>query len=327
MRNVLPALLAGLVLGGAVAWSLSSRLPALAEVGHSETGFSVGRGSHGAAEVHLDAEARELAGIEVVALAALELPSEREAYGRVLDPTPLASLVFEVEATRAVEAAARREAERVKSLFRTDENASARELEAAEVALTRAQVTLETARAGLATSCGAPLATLDDGPALVRSLVEGERAIVRVDVPPGVLLPEDPDSTRLLAFDEEAPLTSTFLGAAPQTDPLLQGRGLLFLVERDPPAPGTAVTAWLRAAGPPTRGVDLPRAAVLRHEGGAFVYVERAPGVFERRAVVLVRPSPAGWLAAGPVTAGERVVVAGAAILLSSELQPQLAEG
>lgn len=335
MRNKLSVLLlglaAGLAVGLALAWGLAREgKPAAGEAAEppqAESASGVRRGPHGEVWVHLDPEARRLAGIEVAPAVALELPLERKAYGRVLDPTPLASLLFQVEAARTGQEAARREAQRVKGLYQADENASARDLEAAQVALAGADSTLRTARAQLATSWGSALAARSDLAALVRSLVEGQRALVRVDVPPGGAPPKaDGAGARLVAFGAEAPLASQFLGEAPQTDPLLQGHGLLFLVEHDAPAPGTAVVAWLPVAGPPRRGVDVPRAAVLRHQGGIFVYVERKPGTFERRALELVRPSENGWLATGPLAAGDKVVVAGAEMLLSSELQPQLEE-
>lgn len=324
MRKTLLILTLGAVLGGVGAWWLSAG-PQIVQRTELEDPAHIQSVTPASAAVRLDGEARRLAGIEVAPLAALALNAERQAYGRVLDPLPLAGAVFGFEAARAAEEAARREADRVRHLYRGEENASARELEAAELALTRARAALDTARAGLVSDWGEPLTTRDDLPSLARSLVAGERALVRVDLPPGAV-GVDPESARLTEFDAVLPLASVFLGAAAKTDPLLQGRGLLFLVERDPPSPGAAVVAWLREPGPPTVGVEVPREALLRYQGGVFVYVEGEPGAFDRRAIELVRPSETGWLATGPLTPGETVVVAGAPLLLSSELQPQLAQ-
>lgn len=72
-------------------------------------------------------------------------------------------------------------------------------------------------------------------------------------------------------------------------------------------------------AGSGRERVRLPNAAVLTVGVSNFVFVEKTPGVFERRRVV---PSLQGrestWIASG-VEPGERVVVAGA-LLLNSEL-------
>lgn len=322
MRNVALALLAGLVVGGAGAWTLAREraqpadAPPAAEV-------EVARET---ARVQLDPAARELAGIEVAPVTARELAAERRAYGRVLDPTPLAGQVYELAAATPAYTAAAREETRVRALFRGQENASQRELEAAQVALGRAKLGIDTARARLVTAWGAELAGRDDLDALVRDLVAGRRALVRIDVPPGPPRVEPSGLARLESLDADAPLAATFLGPAPQTDPLLQGSGLLFLVERDPPGPGTAVTAWLPERSGKVRGVDVPREALLRHQGGVFVYVQHDARTFERRGVELLLPTEAGWLATGALTPGEQVVVSGAALLLSSELQPQLEE-
>jgi len=324
VRRVVAAAIAGLAIGAAGAWGvLALRPTSESEEVEERAPAPAERG--GTASVRLDAEARSLAGIEVSPVAAREIPAETEVYGRILDPMPLAGLVFELDAARAADGAAQREAQRVKRLYRGAENASARELEAAEVARAQTRGALETARARLVTGWGEGLAARDDLTDLAGRLVTGRCAIARVDVPPGAEAPETP-TARLVAFGSESPLESTALGVAPQTDPLLQGRGLLFLVERDPPPPGTAVTAWLRTSGAGIRGVDVPRAALLRHAGGVFAYVESAPNRFDRRPLTVVRPSEDGWLVAGGLAPGDRVVVSGAAILLSSELSSRLEE-
>ena len=66
----------------------------------------------------------------------------------------------------------------------------------------------------------------------------------------------------------------------------------------------------------------MPRAAVLRQDGRAFVYVEAPPGSFERREVSLLRPRDDGWLATGSLAAGDRVVVRGAQELLARSSSP-----
>lgn len=322
MRNLTLALLVGLVVGGAGSWILSGGRVQPSEI----PAPVVAEAASEAAQVHLDAAARELVGLALAPVTARELPAELRAYGRVLDPTPLAGAVFELQAATPAYAAAVRDEARVRELFRGQQNASERELEAAEVALGRAKLVRDTARARLATAWGAELAGRDDLDALVRDLVRGRRALVRIDVPPGSPPIGPPGLARLEALDADAPLAATFLGPAPQADPLLQGFGLLFLVERDPPPPGTAITAWLPQAIGTLRGVDVPRAALLRHQGRVFVYVARDAGTFERRAVTLLVPSEGGWLATGAVAPGDRVVVSGASLLLSSELQPQLEE-
>jgi hypothetical protein len=318
MRNLLTGLLVGVVLGGGAVFLLGPGRTA-----RTESSADSVASEHTDGVVTLGVDARTLVGLEVGEVASLDMPAVYEAYGRILDPTPLAGLVFDLDAARAAYTAAERESRRVERLYRADRNASARDRELAAAELGRTDAAVEGARVRLDTAFGQSLAGRDDLPALLRALVSGERALARVDLPPGHPLPSDPETTRLFAFGNEAPLTASFVGVAPQTDPLLQGRGLFFVIEREAPAPGTALTAWVRAPGDPLRGVEVPRDALVRHDGAVYVYVEAAPDRFERRALELIQPSEEGWLATGPLAPGDRIVVAGAPILLSSELQPQ----
>jgi len=65
--------------------------------------------------------------------------------------------------------------------------------------------------------------------------------------------------------------------------------------------------------------VVVPAAAIVWLQGRAWVYVEKAPGQFVRREVPAEMPLAEGWFVAKNLTAGERVVVQGAQILLSEE--------
>ena len=114
-------------------------------------------------------------------------------------------------------------------------------------------------------------------------------------------------------------LQATLIGEAPTTDPLLQGPGFLVLIEREPPAPGAALTGWLEVPTLALSGLRVPEAAVVREDGGAFVYVESSHNVFERRSVTLERALPDAWLAAGAIAEGDAVVVRGAQQLLFAE--------
>jgi hypothetical protein len=122
-----------------------------------------------------------------------------------------------------------------------------------------------------------------------------------------------------VAMRPERALGAQLLGPAPSVDPAVQGIGWLLLIEPDPPPTGTALTATLHFAERAFEGVVVPRSAVLRRDGGAFVYVEASPGSFERRAASLLRPREDGWLATGALAPGEPVVVRGAQQLLGVE--------
>ncbi len=270
--------------------------------------------------VRLDAAARERARIEVAPLAGTELEPELRAYGQVLDPAPLAELVFTLSGADAARSASSRELERARRLFRQDENTSARELEAAEAAFERDRGAAETLRARLTSGYGAGLARRADLAALVRNLLAGEVALARLDLPLGEGAGTEPVAARVAPLEGgNAPREAALLGSLPSMDPALPGRGFLCLVEAPLPA-GMPLEGWLALAGPPRAGVVVPRAALLRHAGQVQVYVERREGEYERRPVQLASPEASGWFVSSGLAAGERAVVAGAQQLLSHEL-------
>jgi multidrug efflux pump subunit AcrA (membrane-fusion protein) len=114
-----------------------------------------------------------------------------------------------------------------------------------------------------------------------------------------------------------------YLGPAPSADPQFQGRGFLLLVKSDRLPPGTAVLAWLTVPGEKQSGVIVPHDALLRHEGGTFVYLQTADDTFRRQAVTLGRPDGNGWFVGQGFETQEQVVIVGAQQLLSEELRTQ----
>ena len=103
----------------------------------------------------------------------------------------------------------------------------------------------------------------------------------------------------------------------------MQGQGFLFLLGGSSLRPGAAVVAWLSMAGEEEKGVIVPRSAIVRHEGDAFVYVQSSADVFERQRVQLAHPTENGWFVDEASRAGQLAVVVGAQELLSEELKGQ----
>jgi hypothetical protein len=100
-----------------------------------------------------------------------------------------------------------------------------------------------------------------------------------------------------------------------------QGQSFLFLVKAasTPLAPGAFVTALLQVPGEPVTGVIVPRAALLRHEGEVFVYLQTGEQTFERKAIELERPVENGWFVHEGLNPNDKLVTVGAQQLLSEE--------
>jgi hypothetical protein len=298
--------------GGEAAPGAGAEAPAAAEVQRGPEGVTI----------RLDAATRERIGLQVAPLAAIELPDVVLGYGRLLEPGALAAPVDEREAARAAFEAADREYRRIQTLQRGNSNASQRDLEVARAAFERDRAAFRAAEARLVSVWGREAEERRDLSVLVQSLVARETAVARIDLPLGAVLSGRPAAGRVAALVDAgaSPVEATVLGTAPDTDPTTQGRGFLLLIERPPWPPGTALTGWLAVPGPPQAGVDVPGAALLRHAGRSFLYVQTTDDTFARRAVQLERPTRDGWFVASGLTAGERVVVTGAQQLLSTEL-------
>jgi hypothetical protein len=275
--------------------------------------------------LRFSAEALARAGIAVAAATPGRREPEVEAFGRVLDPTALIGAIGDRDAARAAADAAARELERLAALAHDDQNASARDVEAARAAAAQAHATSATADARVVGLLGTAARERADLSALAGRIARRESAVVRVDAPAGGVRPAPERGARVTAYpDRGVALEADYLGPAADSDPTLPGWGFLFLVTRDPPPAGEPVHAWLRAPGAPQSGVRVPAESLVRHAGEMFVFVAGAPGEFERRAVTADALPDGSWFVSVGIAPGEQIVVSGAQALLSTE---QLAAG
>jgi membrane fusion protein, multidrug efflux system len=284
-------------------------------------------GTNGENVIKLDTATQQRIALQTAPLVAARLEREVKAYGRVLEPAPLAAVLSEISAAQAAVAASQSEFARVKKLFEQGQSASARSLETAQALLTRDQVTLEAARDKLVLGWGKAMAAQADLPAFARALVTQENLLVRLELPAGEALKEAPAVARLVPLAQDAqPLEATFFGWPTVMDPQSQGQGFLFLVKGNPLrlAPGGAVLGWIKAGGEPLAGVVVPRPAIVRLLGQAWVYVQTGGDLFLRRPVTLEHPVESGWLVTAGLQPGERLVTTGAQVLLSEELKSQI---
>jgi hypothetical protein len=322
VTKIILGILAGLVLGGAATWTV------LKHGAHEE---------HKAAEEHkeeshvlhtndqtlvkLDKEAQEHAGLQFAPLEAATLAPEVRATGRVLDPAPLVALLVEGATARTTLDASHKELERLKVLAQ-DQNTSARLVEAAAAAVQRDQIAVDAAQLKLVTGWGKVIASQKDLAAFVAPLASQEVSLLRLDVPLGDAPKEPPTSVRVATLSApESPVEAQLIGPATGADPQTQGQGFLCLVKGGAFPPAAAVTGWLALPGKPEEGVVIPRAAIVRHEGEAFVYVQTAADLFLRKEVELHHPTAKGWFTDEGFKPGDKLVTVGAQQLLSEELK------
>ncbi len=271
-------------------------------------------------------------GVEMTAPEKMELKPVRVAFGRVMDPTPLVTLDGELAGADAALAASRAEHERTQSLMKAGESLSRKVAETAEAQFRGDEIKADGLRRRAQLEWGAAFSAMKaaERRSFVEELVCGEAALVRVEVLPGDALAEMPAAARLsvLGRESETILTGNITPAA-DTDLKTQAQGFVLRVEKPAFAlrPGMALTAWLELAKAPQPGFALPRAAVLRHDGATWIFVQEEEERFVRKPVTLVAPleGEKGWFVAegGGIKADELIVETGAQALLSEELKAQ----
>lgn len=334
MKPMFIGLIAGLLVGGVGVWAVLHRMHEAEEHEHGagdekdkekkgEEVSHVQHGTNGEVFLKLDAAAQKQAGLKVAPLARMQLPHEVKAFGRVLDPTSIVTGLGEIGSAQAQLEVSMKEFERLKVLHEENQNVSARAFEAAQAAARRDRALSDAAQVRFAAAWGKVMVSRPDLDRVAHALVSQQMAVVRIDIPAGDTLPEPPTAGRIAPLTaEEHPVAAELVGPAPSVDPQTQGVGYLFLLKTAAAPPNAAVVAWLSLPGDAESGVLIPRSAIVRHEGEAFVYFQTGEETFIRQEVELAHPLEEGWFApAEGLPADAKVVLAGAQQLLSEELK------
>ena len=274
-------------------------------------------------------------GIQVAPLAESRYAPQVSAIATVLDPQPLLVLSAQLLGARtALNAAAAQahaaaaEAQRLRELYRHDENAALRDVQAADAAAATAQARQvaaaaddAAARSGARTQWGTALASrAGRGPQALSGYADGQMALLAVALPVGSSAPSA--STILVQAIGGDTLWATLLGPSPRADPVVQGPTYFYRAEDTGLRSGQRLTAAVPQGAAARSGVIVPTAAVLWYAGRSWAYVETAGGHFERRPLAQDARMATGWFESSGFLAGERVVVGGAELLLSQELLP-----
>jgi hypothetical protein len=145
-------------------------------------------------------------------------------------------------------------------------------------------------------------------------------ALLRVELPIGDRVDRPVRARIVAASGGDRAFDATFVAGAPSSE--TQGRARLFRAAADTGLrPGEAVTAWIEDGVHPLEGLVVPRSAVVRHAGKAWIYARKDEGTFVRVELRLEHPLPEGWLAVEPgIRELPSVVVEGAQSLLSTEI-------
>jgi hypothetical protein len=295
----------------------------------------------GPGRLRLPEAERRMADIETAPLAATSAEPSEAVQGMVADLRPLVEArarylarAGELRALRPALAAAESEYQRAAALFRDDRNVSERAVQAAEgqarverERVAAAESALQAEAEALVATFGRPLAQMAMNPAssALAPLLDGREVLVILAIPPELEAAAMRSAVAVEPAGGGSRRPARVLSAAPVAAGGLAGASYWFRTAPAGLRAGMRVTAHVPAGGGAREGVTVPDAAIVWHAGRSWVYVAAdETDVFERMPVAARERVDGGWFAAGGPAPGTRVVVKGAQLLLSEELEYQI---
>lgn len=285
-------------------------------------------------------ERQRLAGLRTETLQGVTLSREQAVQGKVVDISSLLELRTRYRATQAEArigettlALAQKNRDRLAKLSQESIIAT-KDLVAAESTLateatkaTTLRHRLQELREEAMHSWGPELFRLaiEDDSALWEALLKRQKVLVLVALPANHALPAGTRTVHISRNrDRSHAVRADLLSPAPNTDPLVQGETYFFHVDAAHLRTGMRVDAWIPRGGQAARGVFLPASAIVWYGGLPWVYVKVEEDAFQRIAVPDHEEYGDGWFVRSGLKAGDRLVVAGAQLLLSEEMRGQI---
>jgi hypothetical protein len=271
-------------------------------------------------EVTLSPEQIEKIGLTVAAVMATEYAAQATGYGTVLAHDSIAQALAELISAQATEKQSRSALARARRLSGTAgavsadiEEASARQAEVDDAALTLAKQRLS-ATFGLK-----PPWSGGGNMGLLHGLADGNPKLVRLTFPIGALDGDMPKSLLAArigsASGKRWKMTSVW--AAP-ADANVPGRSFFAILNGADVGEGERILVWAPVGGTEA-GVVIPQPAVVISDGKYWCYLEEKAGTYLRTEIDTHRPWEDGYFLSEGVNSGDKVVIKGAAQLLAQE--------
>jgi multidrug efflux system membrane fusion protein len=315
MKKLSLGLIAGAALGGAVTWMLTQAPSSRSDVEPESIAPAVVT-----AGVILSPDQVRAAGITTARPSKARVARPLVGYARVIDLSPLFTLVSELETAETAATASGKELARVRRLNADGENVSARVVETVEASALRDRSVAMSASARLRAGWGDYISGVERRGELIRSLSTGAATLVRVDLATGDLPNRAPVALQLERITGSAAAQpATVLGPAPIADVQFQGVGY-FAVVQDQLASGTLLRALIPSGESDTEALLIPATAIARHQGSTLVFVRTGEGNYERRIVTIGQSLKNEVAIVRGLSATDEVAVTGAQQLLSHEL-------
>ncbi|MGD0959062.1 MAG: hypothetical protein ABSB19_04570 [Methylomonas sp.] len=290
--------------------------------------------------VYLDAKALQLAGIKTETLTPVRQYAEYTAYGAVLSPEPLLQLRQQyLTAQTQRNTAQAKYTESDLNLARTESLHEHKVVSTHRLQEQRAQWQTDQANlqaghdrinsilAGSRLEWGELLTNwfviMADNSA--QPFIRHSAQLVQINLPASARLDA---KVRTIHIDEngqrDSAITAELISVSPRIDLVTQGQSYFFKSSARPIPFGAHITAWIARDAKQISGFNIPRSAVVWHMGQAYVYVKKADGEFNRRALPAYSLNDSNYFVTEAFTADEALVTTGAQTLLSQQLKKQI---
>jgi hypothetical protein len=270
--------------------------------------------------VALDEEQRAKLGVELGEIRAATFLPTLDGPARIIDAEVVVAAMAELAKATADARTSEVALQRARDLYRADKTVSAETLEAAErqAAADEARLAVTRAHASLAFGA-APWLIAERRDVLLSGLASASTLLVSASFPSGLPSgkPAELALRRVGGGAERWSSTEVWIGPS---DPSVPGPTVLALLAA--PAGlsyGERLIASV-ATGSSLAGTEVPASAVVLAGGEAWCYVQESDETLARRRVDLSRALPDGYFQGSGFKTGERVVVAGAGLLLAREI-------
>jgi hypothetical protein len=282
--------------------------------------------SAGPKAIAVDAATLARFGVTFATLKGMAAPTDAASTARVLDPASLLQLDGVLATAAAGFTASRTEALRVRKAYSEDRIGTYRDVHAANAQAGAELERVNAARRELAVRWGGGVADMQAHrrAELMTDLANAHAELVRVEIPVGMPIPRAGSNLTVRGSSAAEAFSGEVLGGLPPTaDPGgSQTRAVLVELKADAAKLPVGQTLSAEVPNPDVAGTDgviLPRAALVRRDARAWVYVQTAPTEFIRREVHGPRSVTSGWFVAQGFAPGDRVVATGAPALLGIE--------
>jgi hypothetical protein len=284
----------------------------------------------GAEGVTLTAEQAEKLGVATEPAKPIQYTAETSGFGIVISHDTIATAVAELTTAQAGGRQSHAALERAHRLIGTPGAMSADAVEGAarQAETDAAALALAEQRLTAIIGTGPPGGVAKNAPTL-RELASGKIKLLRATFPLGALQGPTPATLRAAHLDALSPGAAhpvqgwslKVVWGAP-ADATLPGRSFFGLLHNSDAGEGERLLVWAPGAGPSQQGVLVPSDSLLISDGKYWCYLETKAYVYVRRQINPDRPVANGYFVTEGIAAGDKVVTAGAGLLLARETNP-----